>query len=352
MRRSATLLALVAALAVPRAARAQSGTVLLERGMRAARDLEYDSAAVMLRAALGRTGTDALPDTSRGRALMFLGATEFFRDHRDSATAIFGRILVLDPRYRPDQLVFPPEISSLFQDVRAGTRAVGAAVPPMTEIAGPADRLAVRLYATSLHEIAATIVRPGTAGGRVRTLYTGAIGDSLEVLWDGRDSAGAVADTGGYLLRVASRGPTGRVVRILEVPLDVRVSRRDTLPWPPPMSDSLMLPEHAPGGGAPRALAGGLLAAAATVILPSIVSGGSQATSARYAVAAATGVAGIIGFRVSRRPQPIPANITANQTLRASWQRRLDTVRAENVARRRETRLVVRSGAARSAAGP
>ena len=44
--------------------------------------------------------------------------------------AAFERLLFLDPRYRPDQLVFPPEVSSLFEEVRLRTRAVAVSVPP------------------------------------------------------------------------------------------------------------------------------------------------------------------------------------------------------------------------------
>lgn len=158
------------------AARAQTAPELLTRGTSAVQNLDYDSAAIFLRGALSKTGGDALPDSQRSRALMFLGATEFFRDHHDSATAVFTRLLVFNPRYRPDDLIFPPEVSSLFQDVRSGLRVVAARVPPVTTISGPGDRLAIKLYATSFHEITANVTRgPRT----VRNLYRGAIGDSL-----------------------------------------------------------------------------------------------------------------------------------------------------------------------------
>lgn len=324
--------------------RAQTASELLGRGTAAVQNLDYDSAAILLRGALARSGADALPDSSRSRAMMFLGATEFFRDHRDSAAAVFTRLLVLNPRYRPDDLIFPPEVSSLFQDVRSGLHAVAARVAPLTTISGPGDRLAVKLYATSLHEITAVLTR----GGRpVRTLYRGGIGDSLEVLWDGRDSTGSAADSGAYLLRVSSRDPAGRVSRVLEVPLDVRITRRDTLLWPPPMSDSLLLPEHRAGGGAGRALVIGLGAAAAAAALPAVIASGESGTGARFAVVVASGAAGILGFRSHRQLQPIPENIASNQALRRSWQRRMDTVRAENQSRRTETRMEIRAGAPR-----
>ena len=323
------------------AARAQAASELLTRGTAAVQNLDYDSAAIFLRGALAKTGGDALPDSQRSRALMFLGATEFFRNHRDSAGAVFTRLLVANPRYRPDDLIFPPDVSSLFQDVRSGLRAVAARVPPSASISGPGDRLAIKLYATSFHEITAAVTR-GTR--TVRSLYRGAIGDSLEVLWDGRDSAGVVADSGAYLLRVTSRDPAGIVTHVVEVPLDVRVVKSDTLPWPPPMSDSLLLPEHQVGAGGGRSLAIGLGAAAAAALLPSVISSGNSGVGARFAVVLGGATAGLLGFRSRRAQQPIPANIASNQALRLNWQRRMDTVKAENVARRAQSRIDIRSG--------
>lgn len=329
-----------------RVARAQTASELLAGGIRASSNLEYDSAAVLLRAALGRSAPSALADTARARALMYLGATEFFRNNRDSANAAFRRLLLLAPRFRPDQLIFPPEVSSLFEEVRIGTPAVAAAVAPLTDIRTAGDRLSARLYAASLHMITASIVQPN--GRSVRTLYTGAIGDSLEVLWDGRDSLGVPVDSGGYVLRIASRGQTSRIVRLTEVPLDVRPVLRDTLPLPPPIADSLLLPERgAIGGSGTRPLLTGLGATAAAIILPAFVGGGHDATAARLVVGAATSIAGVIGFTRGRRPQPIPANIAANQQQRLAWQQRADAVRSENAERRRDRRLVIRAGASR-----
>jgi hypothetical protein len=340
----AALIVLVLAAAAAGTARAQASADLLERGVRAVQNLEYDSAAVLLRAALARVGADPLPDSARARALMFLGATEFYRERRDSAVAAFTRLLAHDPRYRPDQLVFPPEVSSLYQEVRSGTRAV---VPPVSELRGTGDRLAVRLYATSLHDIRVTVARSGLRAPQVRTLYTGPIGDSLEILWDGRDATIPAPDSGSFVLRVVSQGPAGRAVRAIEIPLDLRTIRADTLPWSGAIPDSLLRPEHTSAGGASRALAGGLLSAAAVVIMPSIISSGSKPTGGRFAVAAATGIAGFVGFSLRRHPLPIPGNMAANQAARLAWQRTIEQVKAENATRVGATRMVIRAGPVR-----
>lgn len=329
--------------ALSSSARAQSAADLLARGVRATHDLEFDSAAAWLRQALARPAPAALEGAERSRALWYLGATEFFRERRDSAVAVFRRLVIADPRYRPDVVNFPPEVTTLYSEARLGTRAAAVLVPALTEIAGPGDRLAIRLYGSSLHEVNAAISRyfGGSGGLTIRTLYNGALGDSLELLWDGRDSLGVPADSGQYMLRVVSRGSDGRPARTVEVRLQVANSRRDTLAMPAPPADSLLRPEYTSGGGGGRLFAVGLVTAATAVALPSLVAGGSDASAGRYVVAGTAAVAGIVGLIRARSQRPIPENVAANQRLRADWQRRADQVRAQNEQLRRDARLVV-----------
>jgi len=348
-RRAAVLALLLFTAAASRVARAQSAADALAQGIRAYQNLEYDSATTLLRGALGRPGAAGLADSDRVRAFVYLGATELFREHRDTARAAFRELVLLDPRYRPSQLIFPPEVSSLFEEVRLGTKAVAAVVPAVTEIAGGGDRLVVRLYATSYHELA-VLVASGS-GAPPRRLYTGAIGDSLEVLWDGRDSTGLPVYSGDYVLRATSRGPAG-VATVVEVPLQIRRLERDTLPLPPPPADSLLRPERTAGGQSLRSLLTGLAAAAAVVALPPLVTGEANASNARYGVAAAIGVSGLLGFRMQLRPRRIPENIAANQALRLMWERQTEAVHAENVARLRTPRLLIRAGPSRAVSTP
>jgi hypothetical protein len=326
--------------------RAQSGTELLNRGVRATHDLEFDSAAVYLRRALAAPAPNALPDTSRSRALMYLGANELFRDKHDSAVAVFRRLIAADPRYRPDLLVFPPEVSTLFSETRLGIRATAAVVPGRTEIAGLGDRLPVRLYASSIHDIIVVVAHyfGGSGGTTLRTLYNGAIGDSLEITWDGRDSTGAPADSGSYVLRVSSKGADGRVARSVEVPLAISTVRHDTLPVPLAPADSLLKPELTSGHGGTKALAVGLGTAFAVSVLPSLVASGSDPSGARYMVAGTAAVAGIVGLLRARSPRPIPENVEANHQLRAAWLERANAARAENERRKAGARLVISAG--------
>jgi hypothetical protein len=347
MRRAAAFLVVVALLtAVVSRGRAQTPAERLAAGVQAYANLDYDSAAALLRTALDSAGTAALSDSERVRALVYLGATELFRDHRDSASAAFRRLLGIEPRYRPDQLVFPPEVSSLFQEVRLTTRAVIVSAPPLTRIASAGDRVVVWLYAASYHPIDVSVLRSN--GVPFRTIYAGGVGDSLQVLWDGRGETGVLAESGSYQLLVDSRGNDGRVVRSVEVPLDVTQLRADTLPLPAPPAASQLLPEHTVATTGGRALATGLVAAAAAMVLPSVVSSGTPAMGERFAVAGALGVAGVVGYQLQRRPQPIPENIAANQERHRSWQQRADSVRAVNAARERAVRLEIRAGAPRA----
>jgi len=352
VRRTAALFALAAVLATATAARvrAQSPAQRLAAGVQAYGNLDYDSAAAQLRAALDSAGAPPLSAGDRVRALVYLGATELFRDHRDSAAAAFSRLLQIDPLYRPDQLVFPPEVSSLFQEARLNTRAVVLSAPPLTRITSAGDRLVVWLYAASYHPVDVTILRAN--GVPFRNVYSGGVGDSLQVLWDGRGETGAPAESGAYRLRVDSRGGDGRVVRSVDLPLEVAATRGDTLPLPPPLADSLFRPEHSVPRSGARALATGLAGAAVALVLPSVVSSGSSGMGERFGVAGALGVAGLVGYQLQRRPQPIPENIAANRTLRRAWQQQADSVRAVNAARLRAVRLEIRAGTPRVVEAP
>lgn len=316
----------------------------LARSLAAYRDLDYDGAATALRAAIAATGAAGLADADRTRALMYLGATETFRGRRDAAIEAFRALLTMDVRYRPDELVFPPEVSTLFQETRIGLRAASVVVPAETEIRSTADRFPVRVYAASLHDIRVSII--DASGGPVRVLHDGAIGDSLELLWNGRDGLGRLRDAGPYRLLVTSRAPTGREERELIVPLTITRVDEDTLAMPAPLPESAFRTETAPATGGARYLATGLVGALAAVALPSVAGSGSDGGSLRFGVSAALGVAGILGFTRARQPRPIPENIEWNRRQRATWQQETDRVQRENALRRAATRLRIVAGRA------
>src|SRR5256886_8728492 len=243
-----------------RGLRAQAASELLGQGVRAYQSLEYDAAAALLQQSLGRDATTGLAGSLRARALTYLAATELFRQQRDSAVAAFRQLVMLNPRYRPDELIFPPQVTNSFQEVRKATRAVGVGVPLVTGLRPRLERFTAGVLVSSLADVTVTLARED--GTPVRTLYEGPVADSLAVKWDGLTAAGTTADNGRYLLQVAPRTPTADGPRARQVVLEVKQELPDTLAWPPPLESPPLLPERtsagaplpppARGGAAPR----------------------------------------------------------------------------------------------------
>jgi len=321
---------------------AQRPTELVDRAVEAYDDLDLGTAAGLIRRALAAQGSDTLSTEYQLRALSYLGATEFFRDNRDSAMSAFRQIVVLDPRFQIDDLVFPPDLTSVFALVRRDTKIVQAAAPPVRSIRAGTGRYTAQLFASSYHEILATLA---FADGRpLRVLYSGLIGDSLEIYWDGLDSQQIAVAAGRYFLTIESTGREGTVVRQLRVPLDVSTSFIDTMPWPAPPADSLFLPEGTSGGPALESLLAGVVGGIAVALLPSAVASDADLSAGRFVVGGAMSVAGVIGFFKQRGGQPIPANITANDAVRREWQNQRNDVARENAALLAEVDLEIRAG--------
>src|SRR5213079_939607 len=84
------------------AAAAQAAPAVLVQAVRAYDDLDLDGAAGLFRRALSMQGAGALAPADADRALMYLAATELLREHGDSARAAARRLVVANPRFRPD----------------------------------------------------------------------------------------------------------------------------------------------------------------------------------------------------------------------------------------------------------
>src|SRR4029077_8795882 len=102
---SVRVVVLAVLLAAPALA-AQNGNVseVMTSAVRAYQDLDFDAAARLLRRVLTPPLASELDDATLARPLTYLGAAEHYRDRPDSATAVFRRLVVLAPRYRPDTL--------------------------------------------------------------------------------------------------------------------------------------------------------------------------------------------------------------------------------------------------------
>lgn len=326
--------ATAATAALPGRVHAQESNRSIASALQAYQNLEYENAAALFRRALSLEppSPDTVPTDLRPKALTYLAASDYYRGRKDSASVVFRRLILQDPRYRPDPLIFPPEVTSAFESVRRATKVVLVVPPADTSLRLGRDQYPIHLYSSSFHEVVVGLERPD--GRFIKGIYAGPIGDSLLVTWDGLDSANAPPGDGNLVLTVTSRPtPGGEIVRVVRIMLDVRATHADTLPWPP-LPDTALLPERAPPGPALRSMAGGLLGAVAVLALPSLVASGSHPTGARYAVVGALTLAGVAGF-VSRRPGvPLPDNVVKNTVRRAQYQRQIDQAKQDNARRR------------------
>lgn len=325
----------LAALLVAAPAVAQTPGDLVSRGIRAYEALDFNAAAGLLAIALGGGEAAALSRDELVRALTHLGAAEVFRGNQATAVAAFERLVVTDPRYRIDELVFPPDVTDLFNAVRRRTPAV--LVRP--EDTGGEETFRAWLYPSVIHDVTVELQRGD--GRPVTWLYRGLIGDSLAVEWYGRDSTHTAVQSGLYLLVVRSLDTQSRPVRYTQVPLDVEVRRPDTLPHPLPLDD--LLPERIGVGGGVEALLGAVVAGTAVSLLPQVLAPRAELSPARFVVGGSVGLAGILGFAL-RRPREIPENIRINRERRRAWREQVASVAAANERRRAEVRLVVRAG--------
>jgi hypothetical protein len=303
-------------------------------------DLDYVAASSRLRSAIAQMGAQRLTDADRARALMYLGATEYFRGSRPGAVEAFRTLLVLNARYRPSEVIFPPEVVALYQEARIGVRATFAEVPASSQLVVPPDRLPIKIFASSLHDIRVRVTT--SLGAPERVLYEGVIGDSVLVSWDGREASGAAGRPGRYLLRIASRGADGNTVREVQIPLEVEHVPIDTLPWPVALTSAQLRPETVVRANGTRQVITGLVGAGAVVLLPSVI-GATDASSMRYGVAASVGVAGLVGLATATRPRPVPENIAFNNARRSEWSIESERVKAENRRRLAAVRLLVRA---------
>jgi hypothetical protein len=151
-------------------------------------------------------------------------------------------------------------------------------------------------------------------------------------------------DSGRLVFSVTSLTAAGRQGRVVRIPLDLVMGPQDTLPSPPPLPDSLFLPEREPTGPALAALGRGAGVGLAVALLPGLVAGGTAPSGSRFAVAGGLTIAGVIGFIRHRPGRPIPDNISANLALRDGWQATVRTTAAENTIRAQQKRLDVHAG--------
>ena len=321
MKRCIVVLALMIGSVAP--LKGQQALQLLAHGVEAYQHLNLDQAVSLLRASLAPTSGTGLLVGDQVRALTYLGAAELFRTHTDSARAAFRRIVVLDPEYRPDQTVFPPQVTELFALVRRASPAVAIRIAPVTAFKAHAESLHVVLVGSDTAARARVRVERED-GMLVRELYDGVVGDSLTVGWDGQSTGGTPVAAGRYRLTVTTIGSTTSGDRVARVPLVVERQAQAASPPAAPATppDSLLLPERSGGGPGWPSLAAGAGGALMAAALPAAINPGGDDGHRRFVVSVAIGTAGLVGFLLQRRGHALPDNIRANSALRLQWARR------------------------------
>ena len=313
-------------LALPtRPSAAQDASLLLAEGLRAYQGLDFAAATQLLRRSLDTADLAPLASPDRLQALMYLGAANLLQEDRDQAVATFRTLLLADPRYRPDSLVFAPKITQVFAEVLQTTKAVGLAAPAEARFPAGEDGLNVRAYATSRHSIVAWV--SSARGSPIATLFRGEITDSATLSWNGLDSAGRAVPAGPYRLVVTSSLAPGQVLRHVSIPLELSLLAADTLRWP-----------AAPQPGRSR------------WDLRWLVPGG--VLGAGLVVPAALGAGGARGFRIGLGLSVATAAIVAgrprasapDRRAQAEWRGRLRAAQQENQRRRAQPPIVIRCG--------
>lgn len=290
--RRATILGALLAIvlgAQSRSAQAQCPEDALRRGLLAYQALDFADAAQRFRALLRAKGEGGRPCTGEVAALTYLGAVEFFVGHRDSAQAAFRTLVIRDPGYRLDELIFSPEVTSFYEAVRSLTKAVAVRVPAEDTLTVGQDSLEIRVIPSSPHRVAIVVAREG--GQHPLTLYTGTIADTLRIPWDGlpADSGQAVTRR---VLTITSMDNQRRAVRMVRLPLEAT--------FLPDSGEGQVAPlGGAPIGDALTPLAAGIVTGAAALLLPTAVGAEGQMSAPRFVVAAALAATGVVGF-VSR----------------------------------------------------
>jgi hypothetical protein len=324
------LLVVAAASSRPPAAPAQTAGGLAASGIAAYRAVRYDEAASLLRRALDARNDGSLSDSARAVAYGYLAATELYRGRREVAAAATRQALAANPSYRPDTLVFPPAVTESFEAVRRQTRYVRIAAPADTTIQPGSRGYPLRLVVSAPHSVRAAVV---TAEGTERVFYEGSVSDSAAIVWPVFERGGRSLPEGRLTLEIRSQLPGGgrRVVRL---PLEASPLRADTLAPPAPPPDSAFLPERATDRSAVPGVSLGLLAGAATIVLPTVVAKDGAGSRARFALGGALAISGIAAFFVGSRGETLPANVATNRALMENWRQEAEAVRAENARRR------------------
>lgn len=335
MKRKIILAIVLASLIYSGEVQGQLANSIVERGITAYRAGEYDNAAALLWRGLALGGLDTVSGKRRTEALGYLGAAETFRGDTAAAVSAFVQALAFDPRYRVDDLIFPPVVTRIFNSARLATAFTTVRAPGDTVIVAGSRGITFLFFASAPHDVVVSIV--ADRGGAAQRIHAGPINDSLTLSWNGLTSSAATAVDGAYVLRVQSRGASASSETT--VPLNVVGLPVDTLVPPVRPQGSGAQATQRRGLPPTKALAIGTIAGAAAIFLPPMMSDAGSELSERYFVGGVLGAAGVFAFFKGKQELRASARSAAQQKALEDWQLAYDAVIGENERRKRSRQL-------------
>jgi hypothetical protein len=328
-------------------AAAQAPATLLSEGVAAYENLEFALAARQLRRAVSPDAQPALSQAEMEHALVYLGASEVLLDEQDQAMQTFRTLVLVNPRHRPDELVFPPRVTRVYNEALQATKAVDVEAPPRTLLVTRTERIGFRVFPSSEHRIRAAIVT--NEGATVRVLYDGVVEGPRTLPWDGLDGRGRPPAPGNYRLEIESMVTRGNTLRSVWMPITLQARPMETAATSSAPPDSLLKREKRSAVPGLSILIPSAVVSAA-LIVPAL-GGDAENSGARIVVGGAVGLGGLIGFVLMKPGAELPDNVAYNDSLRADWSRRAAEAERGNRERQGVTRFMVFTGPLRRVEG-
>jgi uncharacterized protein YdbL (DUF1318 family) len=148
-----------------------------------------------------------------------------------------------------------------------------------------------------------------------------------------------------HVLVIEARERQGAATDSRSAPVIVYAPFPDTLPHPPPLSDTVFLPEKGPLGPALGDLGKGLLVGAGTAVIATTIAHSSlKGESGRaLTIGGVISLVGVVGFLKGSSIE-LHENVEHNRQLRQQWLARRTEVTRENRARIAARQLVIAPG--------
>jgi tetratricopeptide (TPR) repeat protein len=319
--RSAWLVAgcVAAALAAPRAARAQGNTdETLERAVHLYEDLQVERALVMLRQVISPSSPFVVSLSQRVKAYKYLGAAHAILGRRDSASVYFRAAIERDPFVDLDAQSFTPVERDAFAEARLHVFAVAIRPIERTRIDPRTEHMTFVVLSTHDGFLHADLHDPT---GGTSTILASENDGVREIAWDGVLADGRLAMPGRYELVVRGEskinaGRTDSTRLYFDVELD-RPALEDTLPA---LRGEDLLPERYPRSASAVEAAKGIGIALTALAVPAIIGGKTLGAGARgmgIGMAVVGVGVGTAAFAYREQHDAIAPNIAENARRRA-----------------------------------